>query len=249
MDIKVVNLQKNKLSKLSKYTNEEKEKYLFNFLNLGLGLIVIKKDISLTLDIKGTIDFLCLDESYRLVIVEKRVDKFSRTIKNGLMYIDYIKENLSQIKMLISDSLGQDVAKEVCYDTRLVILTESFNSFDYSSIKCLPYTIEAINYAFLDNSLVFVKEYQNKNKEYDLLKGTLSELYLDLEDYLLSLGDEVCLWANKNVVSVRKIKVFSYIILLENELIIYLNNKEYSIKSNKDLDKIKEKLEKAYDEN
>ena len=249
MDIKVINLQKNKLEKVSKYSLEEKEKYLSDFLYLGLGLKIVKKNISLTDDIKGNIDFLCIDESYRLVIVEKRDNKFSRVIKNGLLYIDYIKENLSKIKIMLNDTLGVDVAKNVCFDTRLVILTESFNSFDYSSIKCLPYTIEAINYNFFDNSLVFVKEYQNKNTNYNNYKGDNNNpLYLDLEDFLLSLGDDINIWGYSNIITVRKIKALAFI-MIDEFITILVDDKQYIIKNIKDLEKVKAKLEKAYDEN
>lgn len=249
MDIKVINLQKNKLEKVSKYSLEEKEKYLSDFLYLGLGLKIVKKNISLTDDIKGNIDFLCIDESYRLVIVEKRENKFSRVIKNGLLYIDYIKENLSKIKIMLNDTLGVDVAKNVCFDTRLVILTESFNSFDYSSIKCLPYTIEAINYNFFDNSLVFIKEYQNKNTNYNNYKGDIKNpLYLDLEDFLLSLGDDINIWGYSNIITVRKIKALAFI-MIDEFITILVDDKQYIIKNIKDLEKVKAKLEKAYDEN
>lgn len=249
MDIKVINLQKNKLEKVSKYSLEEKEKYLSDFLYLGLGLKIVKKNISLTDDIKGNIDFLCIDESYRLVIVEKRDNKFSRVIKNGLLYIDYIKENLSKIKIMLNDTLGVDVAKNVCFDTRLVILTESFNSFDYSSIKCLPYTIEAINYNFFDNSLVFIKEYQNKNTNYNNYKGdNKNPLYLDLEDFLLSLGDDINIWGYSNIITVRKIKALAFI-MIDEFITILVDDKQYIIKNIKDLEKVKAKLEKAYDEN
>ena len=248
MDIKVIDLKKSKVRKVSNYSNEEKDKYLFDFLNIGLGLKIIKKDLLLTKDIKDNIDFLCVDEAYRLVIVEKRYGKFSRTIKSGLMYIDYIRENLSQIKMLISDSLGVEISKEICYDPRLVILTESFNSYDYSAIKCMPYDIEAINYSFLDSNLVFIKEYQNNNKNYSLYNGNINnDLYCELEDYLLSLGEEVNIFGYRNVISVRKIKAFAYIII-DEVITVYLNKKQYIIKDEKDLEKIKSKLEKEYDE-
>ena len=249
MDIKLINLQKNKLEKPSKFSIEEKDKYLKDFLNLGLGLKVVKTNLHLTDDIKYDIDFLCIDESYRLVIVEKREGKFSRTIKSGLMYIDYINENLSKIKMILVDSLGEDIVKNICFDTRLVILTESFNSFDVSSIKPLPYDIEAINYYFLDKSLVFIKEFQNINTNYKHLNVNYNnKIFRELEDFLLSLGEEVNLFGNLNVVTVRKIKAIAYIIFA-GDIIVLIGDKQYIIKSDKDLIKVKEKLEKAYDEN
>lgn len=249
MDIKVINLQKNKLTKVSKFSQEERGKYLSDFLYMALGLKIVKKDFNLCDDIKGNIDYLCIDEAYRLVIVEKRESKFSRTIKNGLLYIDYIKENISKVKMILNDTLGTDISKNVCFDTRLVILTESFNSFDYSSIKHLPYTIEAINYTFLDNNLIFVKEYQNKVTNYINYKGNMNNsLYLDLEEFLLSLGDDVCIWGYNNLITVRKIKVIAFI-MITDVITIILDNKQYVISNDKDLEKMKVKIEKVYDEN
>lgn len=249
MDVKVINITKNKVLKPSKYSQIEKEQYLEQYLEIGLGLKIIKANYNLTEEINEPIDFLCVDESYRLVLVEKRYGKESRTIKSGLMYIDYIKENLSKIKILIGDVLGTNIIKDICYDCRLVILTESFTNYDYSSIKSLPYTIEAINYLFLDNSLIFIKEYQNKKREFIYYNGIRNSLYIELENFLLSLGEDVSIFGFQNVIYVRKIKIFLYIIINVDEVILYMNKKEYVIKNDNDLQKIYSKVEKQYDEN
>ncbi len=249
MDIKLISLQKNKLQKPSSFSIEEQNKYLDDFLYLGLGLKIIVKNYKLTDEINDTIDYLCIDETYRLVIVEKRYGKNTRIIKSGLLFIDYIKEHISQIKLLISDTLGSDIIKDICFDCRLVILTQSFSNYDFSSIKCLPYNIEAINYFFLDKNLLFVKEYQNTKKDFKNYRGKVNSLYMYLEDILLSLGDDVTLFGYQNIISVRKIKAFLYIIIKEDSIIIYLNNKEHIIKNDKDLYKLEIKIEKAYDEN
>lgn len=249
MDVKVINITKNKVLKPSKYSQIEKEQYLEQYLEIGLGLKIIKSNYNLTEEINEPIDFLCVDESYRLVLVEKRYGKESRTIKSGLMYIDYIKENLSKIKILIGDVLGTNIIKDICYDCRLVILTESFTNYDYSSIKSLPYTIEAINYLFLDNSLIFIKEYQNKKREFIYYNGIRNSLYIELENFLSSLGEDVSIFGFQNVIYVRKIKIFLYIIINADEVILYMNKKEYIIKNDNDLQKIYSKVEKQYDEN
>ena len=249
MDIKVVSLQKNRVLSVSNYSKEEKEKFLTEYLQSALGLKIIVKDYFLTEEIYDKVDYLCIDEAYRLVIVEKRYGKDSRTIKSGLMFIDFIKENISKIKMLIGDKIGVDVIKDICFDCRLVILTESFTHYDYSSIKSLPYTIEAINYAFIDKNLIFVKEYQNKKNEFIYYNGMRSSLYLELENFLLSLGEDVSIFGYRNVITVRKIKAFMFIIVDANSLILYINNKEYIIDNYDKLNKILDNVEKAYDEN
>lgn len=249
MDIKIVNLQKDKVMKYSKYSKEEKEKYLEQNFEQALGLKIIVKEYSLTDEINDKIEFLCIDETNRLTLVEKRYGKDSRTIKSGLMFIDYIKENISKVKMIISDKLGKEYLKDICYDCRLVILTESFTTYDYSSIKSLPYTIEAINYCFLDNCLIFVKEYQNKKREYLYYNGTRNSLYMELESFLLSLGEDISIFGFKNIIMVRKIKLILCILVNQDNMTLYMNKKEYIISNYKQLQTIYEKVEKTYDEN
>ena len=248
MDIKVINLDKNKLLQTNNYSDQEKDKYLKQALYPALGLKIIVEDYQLTDEINDKIDYLCLDESYRLVIVEKRYGKNTRVIKSGLLFIDYIRENISKIKILISDILGSNVLKEICFDCRLVILTESFSSFDYSSIKYLPYNIEAINYAILEKNIAFVKEYHNMSKDYRNYKGLRNRLYNELEDFLLSLGDEVSLFGNMNIITARKIRPFLYILIKEEDIVIFLNNNKYVINNMKELENIEKVIEKAYDE-
>ena len=248
MDIKVLNLDKNKLLQSNNYSDIEKDKYLTKSLYPGLGLKIIVQDYQLTEDINDKIDYLCLDESYRLVIVEKRFGKNTRIIKSGLMFIDYIKENISKIKILISDVLGSNVLKDICFDCRLVILTESFSSFDYSSIKHLPYNIEAINYIFLEKNIVFVKEYHNKSKDYKNYNGYNNKLYIELEDFLLSLGDEVSLFGYKNIITARKIRPFLYIFNNEDNITLFLNDEQYTINNIREFENIKKIIELAYDE-
>ena len=248
MDIKVLNLDKNKLLQFNNMSVKDKDKYLTQSLYPGLGLRVIVQDYQLTDDINDKIDYLCLDESYRLVIVEKRFAKNTRIIKSGLMCIDYIKENISKIKILISDVMGSNILKDICFDCRLVILTESFSSFDYSSIKYLPYNVEAINYVFLEKNIVFVKEYHNKSKDYKNYNGYNNKLYLELEDFLLSLGDEVSLFGCKNLITARKIRPFLFILNQENSITLFLNNEQYVINNIKELESLKKTIEMAYDE-
>lgn len=249
MDIKVVNLQSKKLEKTKNISNEDKNKYIHDFLTIGLGLKIIVSDYKLCDSILDKIDFLCIDESYRLVIVEKRNGKNTRVIRSGLMFIDYIKDNISKIKILIGDYLGTSILKDICFDCRLVILTESFTQFDFSSIKCLPYNIEAINYSIFENSFVFVKEYQNMQLDYNNYHNKKNILYNELEEFLLSLGEDISIFGYNGLITIRKIKAIMYVIIKDDSLIIYLNNQKYLINTKRELIEIFDKVEKAYDEN
>ena len=78
------------------------------------------------------------------------------------------------------------------------------------------------------------------------IDGDIKYLFDELVNFLLSLGDEVTLFANGNVVFVRKIKTFMYIVF-EEGLNIFMNNKMKQIKSIKDLEKAFLDIEKEYD--
>ncbi len=240
-----MNLQKNRIEKVSSYNLEEENKYLEQYFYNALGLKIIKKNLFFTNEIKAPIEYLCIDESYRLVIVEKRYGKNTRIINAGLMYIDYIREHISQVKIIINDALGVEQAKNVIYNPRLVILSQSFMKYDEKAIAQLPYNIEVINYFFLGQNIVFAKTYQNMTIEANKVQN---ELVKELIDLFCSFGDEVCIWQNNNIITVRKIKAVAYIIILNDGIKLYLDNKEYNIKSMKDIQKIEMKLEKAYDE-
>ena len=150
--------------------------------------------------------------------------------------------------MLFNDSLGVDVTKNICFNPRLVLLTDSFMHYDMKAIENLPYNIEAINFRFIDNDLVFVKTYQNMQIEMDKTFKE-NELVQNLIMVFVNMGEDISVWSNKNIITVRKIKAISYIIVNNEELIVSLNNKQYIVKDGKDIKKLESKIEKVYDEN
>ena len=74
----------------------------------------------------------------------------------------------------------------------------------------------------------------------------IKALFDSLVDYLISLGDEVTLFAMGNVIFVRKIKTFMYIVF-EEKMSVFLNNKMININSFNDLEKIEKTIENEYD--
>ena len=78
MDIKVINLDKNKLLQLNNYSDIEKEKYLMQSLYPGLGLKVIVKDYQLTEEIndkKVALAYHCGDNACEEEIKNKTTIK------------------------------------------------------------------------------------------------------------------------------------------------------------------------------
>ncbi len=257
MDIKLIQLKKSKktnqfISKLEQpdiYTKEEKIKILEQHFSF-LGLQLIETNYCLVKDTNQIVDALLLDEDYRLVVVEYRFGKWGRTIQNGLLYLDYIKEHISQFKLLIGDKFGKDVINQVTYKPRLLIIADTFHLFDAIAIQKMPYLIETISFHFIGSHLIFEKHFQSKNIDYiynsSNIKKENENLYQELRDTLLGLGEEVVETNFGYYASYRKIKPF-LVVTFDDDLTIHLKKDKYIIHSSEDIEKILPFMEEAYD--
>lgn len=245
-----MNLKTNKEEKVKQKTKEETIEILEEHVSF-LGLTTIEKNYWINHDQNYKIDLLAIDEDYRLVVLEYRFGKWSRTIQNGLIYIDYIQEHLSEFKLLIADHFGKEFSKKVHYVPRLIILTESFHFFDYQAIQKMPYLIEAIHFRFMGQYLIFEKHFQSKSIDHSIVPCIFSSeqdenLYHELSDAVLSLGEEVVETSYGSYLSYRKIRPF-FAVSLEDGIKVYLRKKMIPIESSEDIEKILPELGEVYD--
>lgn len=244
----------------NKKNNKEYKKQVFDKLtykkfveeNLEdfFGCSLICSDYLINKESNLKIDTLGIDDNYQIVIFEYKLNKFDRLIDKGLMIIDYINENLSEFKMLMNDVLKEE-AKNVIYKVRLVIVGESFHKYDGFSISKLPYNIELVSLNVYNKDYVLIdKKHVSRNLDLSDLKYVFNKevklLFDSLIDYLISLGDEICLFASGNVIFVRKIKTFMYIVF-EEKMSVFLNNKMININCFNDLERIEKIIENEYD--
>ena len=94
-----------------------------------------------------------------------------------------------------------------------------------------------------------MKEYQNMQLDYNNYHNKKNILYNELEEFLLSLGEDISIFGYNGLITIRKIKAIMYVIIKDDSLIIYLNNQKYLINTKRELIEIFDKVEKAYDEN
>ena len=94
-----LNVKEDVDSSLVDYVRNNLPKSLKTDLEKAIGIYILLAKVlryapiyTITEEIYDKVDYLCIDEAYRLVIVEKRYGKDSRTIKSGLMFIDFIKQ-------------------------------------------------------------------------------------------------------------------------------------------------------------
>ncbi len=250
MDKIVYNIKNKTLYNKKKYTKKDMIDIIANNSLQLLGLRIICNNYEIDKDHNDYIETLAIDTNFQLVLVEYRMGKFTRVIKNGLMQIDYINSHISEFKILINDILKED-AKNVIYNPRLVIIGESFNKLDGDSISHLPYEIDLISLDVYDNDMISLnKIYTSRNVDLSFysikLNDNEKDLIFELNDFVLSFGEEISIQALYNIIVYRKIKTFMYVIYHEG-LNVLLDGKLYPIKNSNDISKLENLIEAEYD--
>lgn len=257
-DLKLVNLRNNNLLSNQKLSVTKLQELVEAKAEEVFGLRIIASKYVINNNANEIIETLALDENYVLVIIEYRSGKFSKLINKGLVYVDYIKGNISKFKMLVNDKLGLEEGKRVKFNPRLIIIGDDFNKYDEYAIKQMNIDIDLIKYQMFDKAyLLFEKNYQSLTVNHQLFTFKFPNreshsLYRLISDFTLSLGDEVVETGIDEFLSYRKIKNFMYLSFnngLEVSLRVNDKYKMYMIKNERDFNKIQGLIEQAYDEN
>lgn len=254
-DIKLFNIKSKKLGTANILNKIQVQKIIEENCYDLLGLKQIASNISITQNPHEILETLAIDEDYCLVVVEYRIGKFIQSINKGLVFIDYINNNKSKIKVLLNELIGIEEANKVIIQPRLIIIGNDFNQYDEYAIKQVNVEIDLIRYLLVDkNNLIIEKNYQSRKMIEGMFKNRLNTEELNLlkliNEYVLSLGDEVVEKDYNDFIIYRKIKDFMYIIYNDGiELKLKMNGKFKTIKirNSKDFDKYAILIEQSYD--
>lgn len=223
-----------------------------------LGLSLVASNYQVQSHHSETIETIAVDENYQIVVIEYRQGKFGQTINKGLFYMDYIKNNLSEFKILVNDKLGKDISRNVIYTPRLISIGDDFNRYDEYAISQLPVEIDLIKLqSFTKGFICLEKAFQGLKQNhqhfvYNFKNELERQLYMTISQFVLSLGDEVTETGFNGFLSFRRIKNFMYLIF-EEQIIISLKlrgeYRSYTIKTLGDFNRLKANIESAYDQN
>lgn len=256
-DVRLFNTKDSEGFSKLKLTKINMQKTVEKNLSELLGLTLVSSNYQVQSHPNESIDTIAIDENYQLVIIEYRQGKFGQTINKGLFHIDYIKNNLSEFKILITDKLGQEVSKNIVYHPRLISIGDDFNRYDEYAISQLPLEIDLIKIqAFTKGMIVLEKAFQglkqNHHFDYNFKNEKQKILYNYISQFVLSLGDEVTETSFNGFASFRRIKNFMYVIF-EDDIVISLKlrgqYRTYAVKTEGDFNRLKINIESAYDQN
>ena len=195
------------------------------------------------------IDTLGLDENNCPVIIEYKRDGKDTVINQGLFYMDWLVKHPKDFAWLVLEKFGKKIADDIDWtQPRLICIAQDFSRYDEFAIKQMQKNIDLIRYRIYENDhLLFElvntssdentnithntsKKESNINKKVktvtdklDSSSAEVKDLYKELDDYLLSLGDDIQKKILMHYIAYRRLKNFASVQFYLNKIIIYLN--------------------------
>lgn len=257
------------------------------------GVTFIKSELSIT---NGRIDSLGLDENYCPVIFEYKRSKNENVINQGLFYLDWLLDHKADFKLLVMETLGLETANKIDWSLPQVIcIANDFTKFDEHAVNQMQRNIKLVKYHVFGESLILFEHLNAPNikpmiettsssekgttqktfmQMYDSIPEKIKNLYLDIKDFIISLGEDVSENQLKFYVAFKKVKNIACIEVFVSKIFIHLSldpakielvkdftrdmngighqgtgNLRVTIKNASDFEKAKPLIEKAYIEN
>ena len=183
----------------------------------------------------GRIDSLGLDENHCPVIIEYKRSLNENVINQGLFYFDWLMDHKAEFKWLVMEKLGKQEAEEVEWSSpRLICIAGDFTRYDEHAVQQINRNIELMRYREYNGEFLLLdlvnsvqatvsadtepqpKKGQKLNAKYktftDFLEAADEELtgiFEALEDFLISLGDDVQAKTLKFYRAFKRIKNFA----------------------------------------
>lgn len=244
----------------------------------------------------GRMDSIGIDENHCPVIFEYKRSMKDNVINQGLFYLNWLLDHKDSFKVLVIEKLGLKAAENIDWSMpRVVCIAGDFTKYDESAIKQMNRNISLIRYKkFGSDLLMFEQINENiataitENEPSTKTKSTdktfeeqlantdenVKNLYQDLTNYVLSLGDDVSETRLKLYAAFKKIKNIVTVVILKKKMILNIpldvnsvtfeegfsrdvtnighwgcGSVELHIQNSADFEKAKPLIDRAYNEN
>ena len=182
----------------------------------------------------GRMDTLGIDENSYPVIIEYKRDRSENIINQGLFYLDWLMDHRGDFEILVRDRFGTETATQIEWSApRLICIAADFTKYDTHAVKQMSRNIELVRYKRFGNDLLLlelltavsaapqtvdpvtgvtkVTKYKTVLEMISDASPDLANLYSDLENFLLGLGDDVSKKALNYYIAFRRLKNFACI--------------------------------------
>lgn len=180
----------------------------------------------------GRMDTLGIDENGYPVIIEYKRDRSENVINQGLFYLDWLMDHRGDFELLVRDKYDKATADAVEWSApRLICIAADFSKFDAHAVKQMSRNIELIRYRQFGNDLLMLdllttvstkplqladprkgktpQKYKTNAQSLADANVSLSNLYSDIETFMIGLGDDVVQKELQNYFAFKRIKNFA----------------------------------------
>ncbi|MDA8584988.1 DUF5655 domain-containing protein [Rhodobacteraceae bacterium] len=179
----------------------------------------------------GRMDTLGIDENGYPVIIEYKRQRDENIINQGLFYLDWLMDHRGEFELLVRDKFDKATADAIEWSApRLICIAASFTKFDEHAIKQMSRNIELIRYRRFGDDLLMLDllttvstkaqpavaspngistKYKTNSQSLSDAGEDLSNLYADIEVFMVGLGDDVVQKTLNNYFAFKRIKNFA----------------------------------------
>lgn len=247
---------------------------------------------------EGRMDSLGIDENDAPVIFEYKRSKDENVMNQGLFYLAWLADHKEAFVLLAQEKLHKRITREdIAWDgARVICVAHDFTKFDQGAIKQMNANISLYRYRMFGSELLYL-ERVDENDVTSSRKGSrvnvraggrqvsfvdklasvprpMFDLYTDIENYIMSFGDDITAAQLKYYKAFRKSVNFACAEIYRDQLILHLKldpkkfqfekgfsrdmtnighygtgNVQLCLRSAADFEKAKRFLRQAYDEN
>lgn len=184
----------------------------------------------------GRIDTLGIDENGCPVIIEYKRTLNENVINQGLFYLDWLLDHKAEFELMVLKKLGKEQADSIDWThPRLLCIAGDFTRYDEHAVKQINRNIELIRYKKFGENLLLLElvnvtqartsstisesvnakassgsaDYKTVSDNIESSNEDLKNLYHQLRDFLLALGDDVQEKTLKYYVAFKRLKNFA----------------------------------------
>lgn len=192
-----------------------------------LGIRFLKSEYSTGQVHGGRIDTLGIDENNNPVIIEYKRSTNQNVINQGLFYLDWLMDHQAEFTLLAMKELGPAIEEEIDWtNPRLVCIAGDFTRYDEHAVLQINRNIELIRYRRYHDEFLLLELVNSATASSEapttpttstsatvsdyLAKADeqLQQLFDDLDEWTMALGDDVTRRELKNYFAYRRIKNF-----------------------------------------
>ena len=209
------------------------------------GITFLRSEYQIT---NGRIDSIGIDENNCPVIIEYKRSVGENVINQGLFYLDWLLDHKADFKLLVIDKLGMEKSNEIDWSMPCVICVASdFTRYDEHAVNQMGKNIRLVRYKLFGEDLILLeqinapnvaplkesnskyaaispkyKTYKTLDEQLAAAQPKIAQIYENLHDYIMSLGDDISENRLKLYTAYKKLKNVACVEVRTKSILVYL---------------------------